>query len=47
MSWDSSRPSASRSALGRRANTGWWGYLRRHSDAQVSKAGDDALVGEQ
>nr|AGV40505.1 hypothetical protein [Phaseolus vulgaris] len=22
-----------------RVNTGWWGYLRRHSDAQVSKAG--------
>ena len=27
------------SGLGRRVNTGWWGYLRRHSDAQVSKAG--------
>jgi len=25
MSWDSSRPSASPSALGRRANTEWWG----------------------
>jgi len=23
-----------------RVNTGWWGYLRRHSDPQVSKAGD-------
>ena len=23
-----------------RVNTGWWGYLRRHSDTQVSKAGD-------
>jgi len=41
MNWDSSRPLLilRHAGLGRRVNTGWWGYLRRHSDAQVSKAG--------
>jgi len=39
MNWDSSRPPAYPSALGRRVNTGWWGYLGRHSNAQVSKTG--------
>jgi len=39
MNWDSSRLPAYPFALGTRVNTGWWGYLRRHSEAQVNKAG--------
>ena len=41
MSWDSSRPPAYPSARGTRSSGEhrMVGYLRRHSDAQVSKAG--------